>query len=135
MPVVVLGVAPAPVAATQVAAGDELGSQPFAQSRLDALRGAGKPVFVYFTADWCLTCKVNEATSFASPAVAKAFAGGGVTVLRGDWTRQDPAISRFLKERGRAGVPLYLWYSAGGAVRELPQVLTPDLLVGLTRTS
>ena len=135
MPVVVLGVVPAPVAATQMEAGDGLGSQPFAQTRLDALRREGKPVFVYFTADWCLTCKVNEATSLSSPAVVQAFKTSGVSVLRGDWTRQDPAISRFLKEHGRAGVPLYLWYPATGAESELPQVLTPDLLVGLTRAS
>ncbi|MFM9936674.1 MAG: protein-disulfide reductase DsbD family protein [Novosphingobium sp.] len=135
LPVVVLGVVPAPVAATQVEAGDALGGQPFAQSRLEALQREGRPVFVYFTADWCLTCKVNEATSLSSPAVVKAFASGGVSVLRGDWTRQDPAISRFLKEHGRAGVPLYLWYPAGGGSSELPQVLTPDLLVGLARRS
>jgi len=66
--------------------------------------------------------------------VAKAFAAGGVSVLRGDWTRQDPTISRFLKAHGRAGVPLYLWYPAGsGEPSELPQVLTPDLLTGLAR--
>ena len=135
MPVVVLGVVPAPVAATQVEAGDALGGQPFAQSRLDALRKDGKPVFVYFTADWCLTCKVNEATSLTAPSVVQAFKTGGVTVLRGDWTRQDPAISRFLKDHGRAGVPLYLWYPASGAESELPQVLTPDLLVHLAHPS
>jgi len=135
VPVVALGVVPAPVAATQVEAGDALGSGPFSASRLDALRREGKPVFVYFTADWCLTCKVNEATSLSSPAVVKAFASGGVSVLRGDWTRQDPAISRFLKDHGRAGVPLYLWYRASGAESELPQVLTPDLLVSLAHAS
>lgn len=131
IPVIALGVVAAPVAATGAAVVDTLGSQPFAESRLDALRREGKPVFVYFTADWCLTCKVNEATTLDTPAVAKAFAAGQVSVLRGDWTRQDPAISRFLKARGRAGVPLYLWYPAGSEASELPQVLTPDLLVGL----
>lgn len=135
VPIIALGVVAAPVEASGNAAVDALGSQPFAQSRLDALRREGRPVFVYFTADWCLTCKVNEATALETPAVAKAFAAGGVAVLRGDWTRQDPAISRFLKAHGRAGVPLYLWYSGGqGAspdAAELPQVLTRDLLVEL----
>jgi thiol:disulfide interchange protein len=133
LPVIALGVVPAPVAATAPA--DSLGGQPFAESRLDALRREGKPVFVYFTADWCLTCKVNEAAALDTQAVAKAFTTGGVTVLRGDWTRQDAAISRFLKAHGRAGVPLYLWYPAGGGESELPQVLTQDLLVGLARKS
>jgi thiol:disulfide interchange protein len=114
---------------------DSLGSQPFTESRLEALRREGHPVFVYLTADWCLTCKVNEATALDTPTVARAFAAGGVSVLRGDWTRQDPAISRFLKAHGRAGVPLYLWYPAHGDARELPQVLSTDLLAGLTRSS
>ena len=55
-----------------------------------------------------------------------------MTVLRGDWTRRDPAISRFLSAQGAAGVPLYMWYPAGGgAPQQLPQVLTPALLAGL----
>jgi thiol:disulfide interchange protein len=132
LPLVALGVVAAPVAASSATVTDALGSQPFAESRLEALRREGKPVFVYFTADWCLTCKVNEAAALDTSAVSRAFAGNNVAVLRGDWTRQDPAISRFLKARGRAGVPLYLWYPAGGEPRELPQVLTSDLLVGLT---
>ena len=114
---------------------DSLGGQPFAESRLDALRREGRPVFVYFTADWCLTCKVNEAAALDTAPVAQAFTKGGVSVLRGDWTRQDPAISRFLKAHGRAGVPLYLWYPVGGEARELPQVLTRDLLVDLALTT
>jgi thiol:disulfide interchange protein len=132
LPLVALGVVAAPVAASSATVTDALGSQPFAESRLEALRREGKPVFVYFTADWCLTCKVNEAAALDTSAVSRAFAGSGVAVLRGDWTRQDPAISRFLKAHGRAGVPLYLWYPAGGEPRELPQVLSADLLVGLT---
>ena len=67
-----------------------------------------------------------------SSSSGSGSSGSGVAVLRGDWTRQDPAISRFLKAHGRAGVPLYLWYPAGGEPRELPQVLSADLLVGLT---
>ena len=135
LPMVALGVVASPAAATSTAGQDALGSQPFAESRLDVLRRKGHPVFVYFTADWCLTCKVNEATALDVPAVGKAFAAGGVSVLRGDWTRQDPAISRFLKAHGRAGVPLYLWYPAGGEPSELPQVLSSDLLVRLTQRS
>ncbi|MEO0030979.1 MAG: hypothetical protein RIS94_737, partial [Pseudomonadota bacterium] len=82
---------------------------------------------------WCLSCKVNEATSLSSPQVADAFRKAGVTVMRGDWTRQDPAIAAFLKEHGRAGVPLYLWYAGGAPAQDLPQVLTPGMLTGLVK--
>ena len=114
---------------------DALASTPFSEARLQMLRSEGRPVFLYLTADWCLTCKVNEATSLADADVAKAFAAHHVAVLRGDWTRQDPAITRFLKAHGRAGVPLYLWFSAGGEAEELPQVLSPAMLKSLTATN
>ena len=77
----------------------------------------GHPVFVYFTADWCLTCKVNEAAAIDRDEVRDAFRKAGVKVLAGDWTNGDPAITRFLESRGRAGVPLYLWYAPGQAAR------------------
>ncbi len=126
---VVFGIVPTTVEAQPQALSDELGSEPFSEARLTELREQGKPVFVYLTADWCLTCKVNEATSLSADSVAAAFKAGGVHVLRGDWTRQDPAISAFLKAHGRAGVPLYLWYPADGSKeQELPQVLSPGLL-------
>ena len=90
---------------------------------------AGKPMFVYFTADWCLTCKANEAAAIEREATRKAFGKAGVTVLVGDWTNGDPAITRFLDSRGRAGIPLYLWYQPGNSEpEELPQVLTPSML-------
>ena len=88
-----------------------------------------QPVFVYFTADWCLSCKVNETTSIDRDEVRAAFRKGGVQVLAGDWTDGDPEITRFLESRGRAGVPLYLWYAPGKAPEELPQVLTPGMLI------
>jgi len=104
--------------------------QPFSQERLDSLRAEGKPVFVDFTADWCITCKVNERVALGDPAVRKAFADKGIVALRGDWTRRDAAITRVLEANGRAGVPLYLYYpvtrdAAKGPV-VLPQILTPD---------
>ncbi len=90
---------------------------------------AGRPVFAYFTADWCLTCKVNEATAIERDEVRDAFRKAGVKVVVGDWTNGDPAITRFLDARARAGVPLYLWYEPGRAEpEELPQVLTPAML-------
>jgi thiol:disulfide interchange protein len=83
------------------------------------------------TADWCLTCKVNEKGAMADAAVAKAFRDKGITVLEGDWTRGDAAISKWLAEQGRAGVPVYMFYSADGSTRELPQILTVDALTSL----
>ncbi|WP_420138692.1 protein-disulfide reductase DsbD family protein [Sphingomonas sp.] len=108
------------------------GHERFDEARLAALRKDGRPIFLYFTADWCLTCKVNEKAAIERSEVAKAFAGKHVVTMVGDWTRGDPAISRFLSAHGRSGVPFYLYYPAGGGEpRELPQVLTPGMLVNL----
>ncbi len=109
-----------------------LGAEAFSEARLTALQAAHRPVFVYFTADWCLTCKVNEKVAIETQAVADAFKAKHVAVLVGDWTNGDAAISHFLAAHGRSGVPFYLYYPAdGGAPKELPQVLTSVLLAGL----
>ena len=114
----------------EAAAQGLLRAQPFSEAALGNARASGKPVFLYFTADWCLTCKVNERVAIEREEVHDAFARAGVVVLRGDWTRRDAAITRFLSAQGAAGVPLYLWYPAGGGAGEqLPQVLTPGMLV------
>ena len=110
-----------------------LHAEPFSEARLAELRTGGHPVFVYFTADWCLTCKVNERVAIDRPEVAAAFAKGQISVLAGDWTRNDPAIGRFLEAQGRSGVPLYLFYPARGDVQVLPQILTPGMLTALAR--
>ncbi|TAK11041.1 MAG: thiol:disulfide interchange protein, partial [Rhizorhabdus sp.] len=113
------------------AAGGDAGGEPFSEARLAALQAQRKPVFLYFTADWCLTCKVNEQAAIERPAVRRAFADSGIAVMVGDWTNGDPAIGRFLEARGRSGVPLYLFYRRDGQIETLPQVLTPGLLTGL----
>jgi thiol:disulfide interchange protein len=105
------------------------GAEPWSEARVDAALQHGRPVFVYFTADWCLTCKVNEAAAIDRDEVRSAFRKANVEVLAGDWTNGDPAITRFLESRGRAGVPLYLWYAPGKPAEELPQVLTPAMLI------
>ncbi|MDV5823551.1 protein-disulfide reductase DsbD family protein [Sphingobium naphthae] len=121
-----------PSTAPAVAA-NSAASVAFAVGKLDALRAANKPVFLYFTADWCLTCKANEAAAIDREDVRAAFAKAGVTVMVGDWTSADPAITRFLESQGRSGVPLYLWYAPGKDAVVLPQLLTPATLTGLVR--
>jgi DsbC/DsbD-like thiol-disulfide interchange protein/cytochrome c biogenesis protein CcdA len=106
-------------------------AQPFSEDRLAAARASGQPVFVWFTADWCVSCKVNESVAIDREATRAAFEKAGVVALVGDWTRRDPEITRFLTRQGAAGVPLYLWYAPDGEARQLPQVLTPDSLVTL----
>jgi thiol:disulfide interchange protein len=119
----------APVQAPTVAGSDV----PFSETRLAELRTEHRPVFLYFTADWCLTCKVNEKAAIERSEVTQAFAAKKMAVMVGDWTRGDPAISRFLAAHGRSGVPFYLFYPAdGSAPRELPQVLTPGMLAALS---
>lgn len=105
------------------------GAEPWSEARVASYLAKNKPAFVYFTADWCLTCKANEAASIDRDDVRQAFKSAGVKVLAGDWTDGDPAITRFLESRGRAGVPLYLWYAPGRRPEELPQILTPAMLI------
>lgn len=110
-------------------------ARPFSEAALQAARAQGKPVFVWFTADWCLTCKVNERVAIERESTRDAFAKAGVVPLMGDWTRRDPAITQFLTAHGAAGVPLYLWYAPGKDAEVLPQVLTPDLLATLAASA
>lgn len=105
------------------------GAEQWSEAKAAADLRDGHPVFVYFTADWCLSCKVNEATSIDRDEVRDAFRKAGVKVLAADWTNGDPVITRFLESQGRAGVPLYLWYVPGKPVEQLPQVLTPAMLI------
>lgn len=105
------------------------GQQSWSSARVAALRAEGKTLFVDFTADWCITCKVNERGALASDAVKQAFAEQGVVTLVADWTKADPLITEELAHFGRNGVPLYLVYPKGGEPRVLPQVLTPSLVL------
>ena len=121
-----IAMVPKPVSLTPHSAS---GAEAWSDARVASAVQQGKPVFVYFTADWCLTCKVNEAAAIDRDEVREAFKRAGVTTLAGDWTNGDPAITRFLESRGRAGVPFYLWYAPGKPPEELPQVLTPSMLI------
>jgi thiol:disulfide interchange protein len=107
---------------------------PFSEAKLAELRAQRRPVFAYFTADWCLTCKVNERVAIDTDQVRAAFARRNVAVLVGDWTDGDPALGRFIEAHNRAGVPLYLYFAPGAAEPQvLPQVLTPGTLVDLAK--
>jgi len=117
---------PKPVSTTP---GSPSSADAWSEARLASAVQRNKPVFLYFTADWCLTCKVNEAAAIDRDEVRASFKQAGVTILVGDWTNGDPAITRFLESRGRAGVPFYLWYAPGKPPEELPQVLTPSMLI------
>lgn len=115
--------------------------RPFSHARLDELRAEGKPVFIDFTATWCITCKVNERLVLSDPAVRKALADADVAMLRADWTRQDPEITREIEANGRLGVPLYLFYPKPmpGDDRPspiiLPQILRADSLLREVRNN
>jgi thiol:disulfide interchange protein/DsbC/DsbD-like thiol-disulfide interchange protein len=100
------------------------GIERFTQARLDSLLSAHRPVFIDMTAAWCITCAVNEATSLNTKAVRAAMAERGVTYMKGDWTNQNPEITRLLEKHGRSGVPLYLLYAGTGEPQVLPQILT-----------
>jgi thiol:disulfide interchange protein DsbD len=108
---------------------------PFSAETIDEVQAQGRPVFVDFTADWCITCKLNEKLALTDRAVVEAFASNGVAALRADWTRQDPSITRILEANGRAGVPLYLFYPVPGSEGDrrrpiiLPQILTAETIL------
>jgi thiol:disulfide interchange protein DsbD len=120
------------VSETGVAEG-RIGWEPFSPERLAALRASGTPVFVNFTAAWCVTCLVNERVALRSPAVAEAFAKKGVVALKADWTNRDAAIGQLLGSLGRSGVPLYALYPPGppssAAPTLLPQILTEGAVI------
>lgn len=104
----------------------------FDSDRVKQYIAAGQPTFVYFTADWCLSCKTNERVALATDEVAEAFNSRGIKVVEGDWTTEDPVITEWLGMYDRAGVPLYLYFPEGSSLRTatiLPQILTPGIVI------
>ncbi len=100
--------------------------RPYAAAQVAALTAAGKPVFIDFTAAWCVTCQVNKRLVLASPDVQASFRARGVELVRADWTRRDAEITRALAALGRNGVPVYVLYKPGQPPRLLPEVLTRE---------
>ena len=104
----------------------------FSPERMVGYIDSRQPLFVYFTADWCINCKVNERVALSTDEVGEAFAEKNIKVLVGDWTNEDPVITEWLQRYGRAGVPLYLYFPAGGSLEDaaiLPQVLLPETVI------
>jgi thiol:disulfide interchange protein DsbD len=105
--------------------------QPYSEPAIDAARAAGHPVFIDFTAAWCLSCQYNEKAVLKSTDVESALLKGHVLTMKADWTNDDPAITAKLASVGRAGVPTYVLYpaAAGSAADVLPELLTKDLVL------
>ena len=117
-------------ASTPAVATGKLG-EPYTAAKLASLRASGKPVFVDATAAWCITCLVNEEAVLSRPSVKGAFAGKNVAYLVADWTNRNAEITKLLKDNGRSGVPLYLYYAPGADQPViLPQILTESGVLG-----
>lgn len=122
-----------PIPVVQGTLAEENEWQPYSKELLAQLRAEGRPVFIDFTAKWCLICQANHYI-LEVDAVRHMLAEKGVVKLKADWTRSDPSITEVLREHGRSGVPLYLLYLPGAETPEiLPQVLTPEIVMEYLR--
>jgi thiol:disulfide interchange protein DsbD len=124
------GALPARLSSENPAARSAGAWQPWSADGVQHALTAGQPVFVDFTASWCLSCQVNERVALSQPEVMQAFGSKNVALFKADWTREDPAITLALTALGRSGVPVYALYSEGeNNPRLLPQVLTPGIVL------
>jgi thiol:disulfide interchange protein DsbD len=133
---VMLSVTAEPVSSEVIPAGAPQNSsgvqwERWSEARVAELRAEGRPVFIDFTAAWCLTCKVNERVAFGSPELVRIVSERNIAMLKADWTNRDAAITRALSSFGRSGVPLYVLYEADptASPRLLPEILSPGILV------
>jgi thiol:disulfide interchange protein DsbD len=110
------------------------GWQPWSAEAVSRAQTEGRPVFVDFTASWCLSCQVNERVALNQPEVQAAFQTKHVVLLKADWTRHDEAITQALTALGRSGVPAYAYYAPGQTnPRLLPEALTPGIVLDALR--
>jgi thiol:disulfide interchange protein DsbD len=135
--VAVLGAALAAPLLTLSDDAEEEAFQTYSPERLAELRASGQPVFINLTADWCITCLVNERVALSSDKVAQLMDDQGIVYLKGDWTNNDPQITALLNKYQRSGVPLYLVYPKGsGPAQILPQILSESMIIeALTQAS
>ena len=104
----------------------------FNETRLQDYISSNQPAFVYFTADWCITCKVNERVALSSEDVKTYLVDQNIKLIEADWTTEDPTITKWLEMYGRVGVPMYLYFPVGSeesSASVLPQILTPALVI------
>jgi len=135
--IVVLGAALAAPVVTVSEDSEESDFQAYSPELLAELRGSGQPVFINLTADWCITCLVNERVALSSEKVTQLINDQGIVYLKGDWTNNDPQITALLNQFQRSGVPLYLVYPRGsGPAQILPQILSESMIIeALTQAS
>ncbi len=105
--------------------------QTFSKTKLNQLRSQGKPIFINFTADWCLTCKWNEQVAFKNKKVIQLFKDKKIHALKGDWTHKNQEITNILDSYARSGIPFYLYFPEGMSSTSVivPEWLTPGILI------
>ena len=136
MGLAVLAARAAPASGEPANSSAHLASQPWSEQAVQAALAEGRPVLVNFTADWCVTCKINEGAALSSSRTAEAMQAANAVYLVGDWSRRDDAITAELQRHGRSGVPLYLVYAPGQAEpRILPQLLTEGTVVDALKSA
>ncbi|MFV0337649.1 MAG: thioredoxin family protein [Chthoniobacterales bacterium] len=113
------------------ASGEGIAWVPFSVSERDAILASGKPLFIDFTADWCITCKFNERTAINTAAVRALIKERGIVAMKADWTNSNPEITEALAEYGRVGVPFYLFYPGDGVEKPeiFPELLTESIVL------
>ncbi|WP_404300697.1 protein-disulfide reductase DsbD family protein [Alicycliphilus denitrificans] len=124
----VIEIEPHPTATAAAAPAGASAWQPWRPGLSDELLAQGRPVFVDYTAAWCVTCQYNKSTTLARPEVLAELAAKGVTLLRADWTRRDSAITAALAQLGRSGVPVYVLHAPGRAPVVFSEILNADAL-------